>query len=425
MAGVACLAAQKGYQVVGYDLSFEPPMSDVLQNQHIILNKGYPKSIDLNEDDMIIVGNQLKRSEPLIQFLIQSRVKLFSAPEWLMAFILRERKVIAVTGCHGKTTITSMVAWILQKSGVSPGYLIGGVHQGLGGCAHLGEGEYFVIEADEYDAAFFDKRPKFLHYWPQYLIISGLEYDHADIYDSLEAILLQFKYLLRLLPQNGLVISHDIPMAISDQVTAFNLKHYRYASSSKKADYTLKDLGEDVLSSLGSFNQLNALAAMILCRNIGISKAHIQNALLDYECVARRQSLMYKGSISAYDDFAHHPSAVRWMLKGLAPSGRIHAIYHPATYTQRCGKMDREANAALDVADFVYILMPKKNNIDQSLYSNETLFYDQSTDLAETLKTNLKAGDQVVVMSAYYLADLWSMLIKALSEIDGKEMECV
>lgn len=416
MGGVACLASEKGFDVIGYDVRFQPPMSTVLKDRNIQLVDGYPPSIDLLPGDTVIVGNQMRRTDGLIQWLIEKRVKLYSAPEWLMDFILRDRQVIAVTGSHGKTTTTTMIAWVLEQCGYQPGYLIGGVSSQLEGSAALGKGPYFVIEADEYDSAFFDKRPKFVHYWPMMLVISNIEYDHADIYSDVESIVKQYGYLLRLLPNHGCVVSTNISQALCDTIDAFQLKHLRYGAH--RGDYQISLLSDVTLKMVGQFNQENALAAYLIAKEVGISEGEAKAALASCTGPARRQMVMYnRDGLIAYDDFAHHPSELLHIVKTFLPRGELIVLYNPATYTQRQGLMDNEVIQILKQVKFAAILLPPKHHLHLEDYQEAGIaLCETEADCVERILEQVQFGDQVIVTSAYYLNGFWDSFIEKLEK---------
>lgn len=416
MSGVACLASEKGFDVVGYDICFQPPMSTVLHNRNIKLIEGYPKKIDLEEGDIVIVGNQLRRTDQIIQWLIAERIKLYSAPEWLMDFVLRDRQVIAVTGSHGKTTITTMIAWILEQCGYQPGYLIGGVASQLEGSAALGKGPYFVIEADEYDSAFFDKRPKFVHYWPTMLVISNVEYDHADIYADIESIIKQYSYLLRLLPNNGCVVTTNISRRLYDVIDAFQLKHVQYGSY--KGEHQISLLKDVNLKMVGTFNQENALAALLIAKQVGISEKDAKAALASCIGPARRQMVMYnQDGIIAYDDFAHHPSELLHIVKTFLARGELIVLYHPITYTQREGLMDKEVIDILKQVKLAIILLPKKHKLHLDQYKEAgILLCEDEKSCVGVILDSVKSGDQVIMTSARYLSEFWENLIEKLEK---------
>ncbi len=429
MAGIANIAVEMGYDVLGFDKYFAPPMADMLQHNKITLATGYPESLSLSNQDIVIIGNSMTRSTPLIQDLISKRVKLYSGPEWLIEFVLRDRYVIAVTGSHGKTTITSMIAWVLSQAGLDPGYLIGGVvpQLALGGMqqscatARLGTSRYFVIEADEYDSAFFDKRPKFIHYWPTLLIISHIDFDHADIYHSLGDIVQQYKYLLRLLPADGKVITTGVPAAIVDQVKAFGLSYSPYGESDDSMQY-IERLG---LKIPGVFNRLNALAAVMACKHLGVEVDQSCQFLSRFSGASRRQTLMYHGAIKAYDDFAHHPKEVQAVCEGFVGCQRLVVCYHPASFTQRTGGMDKEAIEALSLAHKSCVLLPPKHRLDISLYEKAGIkCIDTEHLLAEYALSITNEQDIFVLMSANYLDIFWRMFRMGLQSSFG-DQDCV
>lgn len=406
MAGVAKIAHQKGFEVVGYDKAYQDPMRQVLLALGIDLNEGYPESISLRSSDHIIVGNQIRPSEPIAQYLIAKRVKLYSAPEWLMEYVLRERFVIAVSGSHGKTTITSMIAYMLTKLDKKPGYLIGGVCPQLSTSSELGEGKYFVIEADEYDAAFFDKRPKFHHYWPNMLVISELEFDHSDIFNDLSEIIKQFKFLLRLLPKQAHVIACHIPPQLVDQIKALELNYMTYGHEESQLD----------LSILGDFNQRNAQAALSVGQALGLHQDRMLAALGSFKGASRRQCCMYKGQVSLYDDFAHHPTELRAMIDAFSHT-RLVIVYHPATYTQRMGEMDDRVVKILSKVAHAIVLCPPKHKLAIDKYTQHGIqLVDSQVAVVDKVIESLKLGDTVLVMSAYYLKELWEILLCKVSK---------
>lgn len=418
MTGVACLASEKGFEVIGYDVCFQPPMSTVLESKDIKLVQGYPDSLSLGPEDMIIVGNHLRRSDNIIQWLIQRRVKLYSAPEWLMDFILRDRQVIAVTGSHGKTTITTMIAWILEQSGYQPGYLIGGVSSQLDGTASLGKGPYFVIEADEYDTAFFDKRPKFVHYWPTMLVISNIEYDHADIYSDVDSIIKQYSYLLRLLPNTGCVVSTNISRRLQDVIEAFHLKHIRYGAH--VGDKQIDLLSDTKLKMIGTFNQENALAAYLIAKEVGIAEKDIKSALETCIGPARRQMLKYnQGGITAYDDFAHHPSELSHIVNTFQSRGELIVLYHPATYTQRQGLMDNKVIKILKGVKLAIILLPNKHELHVEDYKKAGIVLcNTEEECVDIIMKQVQPKDQIIATSSYYLRTFWETLTKKLEKLN-------
>ena len=422
MAGVAAIAKEMGWVVVGYDQQFAQPMLSVLQKNNINMVEGYPNTLMLEDSDCVIVGNQLRRSEPVIQDLISKRVKMYSAPEWLMTYVLRNRYVIAVTGSHGKTTITAMIAWMLSQLGESPGYLIGGVIPQLGGCAALGNGRLFVIEADEYDTAFFDKRPKFMHYWPNILVISHLEFDHADIYNDIIDLQKQFKYLLRLLPSDGKVISTNISNGLIDQINAFNLSSTQYGRKQSKLS---KNKGAQPAFNLtipGQFNEENAHAAYLVATQLGLKLDRALLALNTFEGVDRRQKKMISGVITAYDDFAHHPTALAEIFQTFKSQAKMWLVYHPATYTQRCGKMDDAVIKILTQAKGC-ILLPPKHNIPIKRYRDQGVYVtDTEALMAAYLEDNVMQGDTIIVCSAYYLSSFWQLLLERFQKNMGQEL---
>jgi UDP-N-acetylmuramate: L-alanyl-gamma-D-glutamyl-meso-diaminopimelate ligase len=321
MGSLAILAQQAGYTVSGQDNKFYPPMSTQLVNCGIDIIEGF-NLVDVPADiDIYVVGNIMSRGMPIIEALLNSNALLLSGPEFLAKYILKDKKVIAVSGTHGKTTTTTIITHILKHSGKQPGYLIGGVPQNFEFSAYLGDGDLFVIEADEYDCAFFDKRSKFFHYKPTCLVISNIEYDHADIFKDLQAILTQFHYLLRTMPGNcSIVFNQDCPNIA--QLFAMGVWSKQLAFGNNKAANFNSQLLSDMpplLSLAGEHNRYNMLAAIAAVSVFGISSAQAIEALHSFAGVKRRLELKFSANnYKVYSDFAHHPTAIQSTIAGLA-----------------------------------------------------------------------------------------------------------
>ena len=333
MTGIATLAQSLGHEVTGSDTNFYPPMSNHLENMKIEVTKNYGSSQLKNKPDQVIVGNVMTRGHEVIESLLDSHIPFTSGPQWLYENILREKYVIAVTGTHGKTTTTSMLSWILEDNNYHPSFLIGGAPRNFDSSARLTNSEFFVIEGDEYDSAFFDKRPKFIHYHPKISIINNIEFDHADIYKNLKEIIFQFHQLIRLVPSNGKIIYNGDE---KNTVDLIDLGHWcnkeSYGSSSDcewRADIRSRNNIEiyqqdfDHYSSdwllKGSYNKENALSAIIAANTIGISPDKSLDSLKRFSGVKRRFELLgnFNGLI-IYDDFAHHPTSIKKTLDDIA-----------------------------------------------------------------------------------------------------------
>ncbi|MFN3861901.1 MAG: UDP-N-acetylmuramate:L-alanyl-gamma-D-glutamyl-meso-diaminopimelate ligase [Roseateles sp.] len=376
MGGVAALAREAGHRVTGCDANVYPPMSTQLQALGIELIEGFgTEQLEL-KPDVFVIGNVVTRGErfPLMEAILDAGLPYTSGPQWLAEHVLRGRHVLAVAGTHGKTTTTSMLAWILEHAGLKPGFLVGGVPQNFGVSARLGEGAPFVIEADEYDTAFFDKRSKFVHYRPRTLILNNLELDHADIFPDLAAIETQFHHLVRTVPASGRLVVNAREEALQRVIARGCWSEVQRFGAKKEEAGMLRARGEpqafDVLRGslkvarvewglIGEHNQLNALAAIAAAEHVGVSPEQAAAALAEFQSVRRRMELRGEvNGIKVYDDFAHHPTAIRTTVNGLrrriAPADRILAIFEPRSNTMKLGTMKAQLPWALEEADLVF-----------------------------------------------------------------------
>lgn len=437
MSGVAILAKQSGHEVSGSDMNVYPPMSDQLCAQGILLQEGYdPRHIPENVD-AVIVGNVIKRGNPAMEYVLNAKIPYFSGPEWLAENILRKRHVLAVAGTHGKTTTTSMLTWILQQAGLTPGFLIGGVPENFGVSAALGESPYFVIEADEYDSAFFDKRSKFIHYRPQTLILNNLEFDHADIFPDLAAISQQFHFLVKTLPGNGLIIhpTQDEPLAAVFEKGCWTPTTTFGANGAWEAQLLTGDgsafavkhqgvtVGEVYWQLLGQHNVQNALAAFAAANHVGVTPQIAVNALPTFKNVKRR--LEIKGQVNGimvYDDFAHHPTAIATTLSGLRAKigkARMIAVLEFGSYTMRTGVHKSRMQEALHQADMVIC---KSTDNDWGLqhllttFTQPTALFQEVDALVGSLAPQLEAGDHVIIMSNAGFDGIHQKLLNALAK---------
>lgn len=439
MSGVAILAKQSGHEVTGSDLNVYPPMSTQLSEQGITLMEGYdPAHIDPTID-YVIVGNVITRGNPAMEYILANQIPYTSGPAWLAENVLKNRWVLAVSGTHGKTTTTSLLSWILQHAGFAPGFLVGGVPENFGVSARLGQDPYFVIEADEYDSAFFDKRSKFLHYRPKTLILNNLEYDHADIFPNLAAIKQQFHYLLRTVPGNGQIISHApnenladvIKMGCWTPVATFGDAKSNWQSkliSSDGSQFTVlhdgKSVGEVHWNLLGMHNVNNALAAIAAAYHANVAPIKAIEALRSFKNVKRR--LEVKGTVKnivVYDDFAHHPTAIETTLAGLrakiGEKARMIAVLEFGSYTMRQGVHKDRIQQSLKSADMIVC---KNTNDDWGLKQvlaacqQPTVLFDDVDSLVEGLVKELHPGDHVVIMSNSGFGGIHKKLIAALEK---------
>ena len=422
MGGVAVLARREGHEVSGSDQHTYPPMSTQLTNEGITLTEGYEPDQLQPHPDLVIIGNALSRGNPAVEYVLNEGIEYVSGPRWLGENYLRGKTVIAVTGTHGKTTTSSMVAWILEHAGKKPGFLIGGVPANFGCSARDGT-EYFVVEADEYDTAFFDKRAKFVHYRPQIVVLNNLEFDHIDIYDDIESIKTQFHHLIRTIPGEGTIISNAADQNIESvlekgcwsSVERFRLDGDGGWSVSlltpdgSKLSFSLegKALGELSWNLSGRHNAMNACAAIAAVKAVGIEPELAIEALGLFKGVARRQELIHDADdIKVYDDFAHHPTAIRLTLEGLRrkhSSSRLLVALEPRSNTMKAGVHVHELGPALAPADHVWLHASKGINWDPHealapLDGRGRVVTRVDEMLAQMLDT-AKPGDRVVFMS--------------------------
>lgn len=423
MGGVAALARAAGHRVTGCDANVYPPMSTQLNNLGIDIIEGYdPAQLD-QVPDYVVVGNAMSRGNPVVEAMLDRRIPYCSGPQWLSEHVLHKRHVIAVSGTHGKTTTASLLAWILEDAGLSPGFLIGGIPVNFDASARFGESEFFVVEADEYDTAFFDKRAKFVHYRPQTLVINNLEFDHADIYQDIDAILWQFHQLMRTVPGNGRVIINSEDENVAKVIEQGCWTAVERFSSKGKGDWNAKftDAGErriqvsdtsggmaETLWKLGGTHNLeNALAAVAAAQSAGVSIANAVDSLSRFDGVKRRMERTATVSdIAIYDDFAHHPTAIRRTIAGLRkrfPGQRIVIALEPRSNTMKMGIHKDSLAASLEGADLMFVYRPEGMDVqfDANLASLEkrlTICTDYD-ELVSGLSGKLLAGDQLVFMS--------------------------
>ncbi len=385
MGGLAALAREAGHRVTGCDSGVYPPMSDQLRALGIELIEGYGAEQLALAPDMFVVGNVVSRARladgspkfPLMEAILDAGAPYTSGPQWLAEQVLTGRHVLAVAGTHGKTTTTSMLAWILECAGLAPGFLVGGVPMNFGISARLGslaagqERPLFVIEADEYDTAFFDKRSKFVHYRPRTAVLNNLEFDHADIFDDLAAIERQFHHLVRTVPPSGRVVVNGLEESLArvlhagcwSAVASFGAAVSDFSARGEPHDFEVLQRGEPVArvqwGLSGTHNQLNALAAIAAAEHVGVAPDQAAQALARFENVKRRMELRGQvRGISVYDDFAHHPTALRTTLDGLrrrvGPEARILAAFEPRSNTMKLGTMKAQLPWALEAADLAF-----------------------------------------------------------------------
>ena len=376
MGGLAALAREAGHTVTGCDAGVYPPMSDQLRALGIDLVEGYGADQMAFKPDVFVVGNVVSRARlpdgqakfPLMEAILNAGAAYTSGPQWLADHLLPGRHVLAVAGTHGKTTTTSMLAWILEACGREPGFLVGGVPLNFGVSARLGRGRPFVIEADEYDTAFFDKRSKFVHYRPRTAILNNLEFDHADIFENLAAIERQFHHLLRTVPAEGRVVVNGLEEALQrvihqgcwSEVRSFGSTVSDFVAVGEPDTFDVQYQGQNVgavkWALNGVHNQLNALAAIAAADHLGVAPADAAAALARFENVRRRMEIRGTAAgVTVYDDFAHHPTAIRTTIDGLrrqlGPQARILAVFEPRSNTMKLGTMKSQLPWSLEGTD--------------------------------------------------------------------------
>lgn len=435
MGGLAVLAQQAGYRVSGCDTNVYPPMSTQLEAVGIELIEGFsPERLKINAD-VYVIGNVISRGNALIEEILDRGLRYVSGPQWLAENILHDKWVIGVAGTHGKTTTASMLAWVLEYAGMKPGFLIGGVPQNFGISARLGETPFFVIEADEYDTAFFDKRSKFVHYRPRTAILNNLEFDHADIFADLAAIETQFHHLIRTVPRNGLIVVNGREASLQrvlargawTPVEKFAVEdswHATDVSPDGTFDVHLGALGQGRVgwNLLGEHNRHNALAAIAAARHAGVEPRVTIEALSEFANVKRRMEVRWNhNGITVYDDFAHHPTAIATTLEGLRAKvggARIVAVLEPRSNTMRMGVMKDTLASSLLAADQIYCYVPANLGWDAAAALaplGDKVHTESDVDaLAERLAQTTQAGDHVLIMSNGSFAGLHDKLLRRL-----------
>ncbi|MEG0820850.1 MAG: UDP-N-acetylmuramate:L-alanyl-gamma-D-glutamyl-meso-diaminopimelate ligase [Burkholderiaceae bacterium] len=432
MGGLAQLAVAAGHRVTGCDANVYPPMSDQLEAAGIGLIEGFEADQTAFAPDLYVVGNAVVRGNPLMEAILDQGLPFTSGPQWIAEHILRGRHVLAVAGTHGKTTTTSMLAWILEHAGLNPGFLVGGVPQDFGHSARLTESKYFVIEADEYDTAFFDKRSKFVHYLPRTAILNNLEFDHADIFADLTAIENQFHHLIRTVPSTGRVVANGGDEAIARVLARgcwCEIEGFGHGGEWELVgdDFPeVRHFGEAVgtleLELPGAHNRMNALAAMAAAQHVGVEPAQALAALAEFRGVKRR--LEERGTVNdvtVIDDFAHHPTAIRETvaaLKGRIASGRVIAILEPRSNTMKLGSMKSQLPDALADADrvFCYAGPGVSWNVAEAMapIAWKTATHKDLDQLVAAVVAESRPGDWLLVMSNGSFGGIHAKLLDGL-----------
>jgi UDP-N-acetylmuramate: L-alanyl-gamma-D-glutamyl-meso-diaminopimelate ligase len=447
MGGMAALARESGHTVTGCDANVYPPMSDQLRALGIELVEGFgAEQLDLRPD-LFVIGNVVTRGNPLIEAILDAGAPYTSGPQWLAENVLQGRHVLAVAGTHGKTGTTSMLAWMLDQAGMRPGFLVGGVPLNFGVSARLGSvapGAPFVIEADEYDTAFFDKRSKFVHYRPRTVILNNLEFDHADIFDDLAAIERQFHHLVRTVPERGRIVVNARDEALQRVLAMGCWSEVQRFGARKEEPGALRARGEphafDVLRGslkiarvewplLGEHNQLNALAAIAAAEHVGVAPELAARALATFENVRRRLELRGEaGGVKVYDDFAHHPTAMRTTINGLrrkidsvrgaVGQHRILAVFEPRSNTMKLGAMKAQLPWSLEEADLAFCYSGGLGwDAAQALapMGKQAVVCDTIDELVKRVVAASRPGDHVLCMSNGGFGGVHGKLLEALA----------
>ncbi len=459
MGGIAAIARQAGYRVTGCDANVYPPMSTQLEAQGIELIEGFGAEQTELGPDVFVIGNVVSRGNLLLEEILNRNLQYTSGPQWLAKNILCDRWVLGVAGTHGKTTTASMLAWILEYTGLNPGFLIGGVPQNFGISARLGslpsagrgagtEVGFFVIEADEYDTAFFDKRSKFVHYRPRTTILNNLEFDHADIFPDLDAIETQFHHLVRTLPGNGLVVCNGCDEALQrviargcwTPVETFGAARPVAGMSREEWDWQINDRNQVTLNGfaqgmlqwdlLGDHNRMNALAALAAARHAGVPVAQGLAALSEFRNVKRRMEVRGRvNGITVYDDFAHHPTAIATTIAGLRDkvgNARILAVLEPRSNTMRMGVMKDALPGSLRQADLVFCYGADLDWDAAAVLASlgdKSMVDNDLERLVEEIASTALPGDHVLVMSNGNFGGIHEKLLRRLANHAGMSSE--
>ena len=435
MGGIALLAKQLGHHVSGCDEQVYPPMSVQLEQQGITLIEGFSPLQFSSKPDLVIIGNALSRGNSAVEYVLAQGLPYISAPQWLAENILQQRQVLAFSGTHGKTTSASMLAWILEYAGLQPGFIIGGIPKNFSLSAQLGKAPYFVIEADEYDSAFFDKRAKFIHYHIDQLVMNNLEYDHADIFPDLSALKQQFQYLIRTIPSNGRIIWRATdknlqaviaqgcwtPQTYLDDKLGWHAALDTVDASTFTVYYRQQLRMQIKWSLIGEHNVRNALGVIAVATGIGLDANTIISALASFKNVKRR--LEIKGiveDITIYDDFAHHPTAIRATVDALRQKvgqQRIIALVELGSYTMQVGTHRNTLLPALQHADQIICYQAAANLLEINEDSKKPwYFYNNSATVLNKVLQIVAPGDQVLIMSNRGFNHIHEKLLSALEE---------
>ena len=440
MAGVALLAKQMGYKVTGSDANVYPPMSTQLEQAGIDLIEGYDACQLDTRPDEVVVGNVMTRGHDVIEYMLEKQWPLISGPDWLSRHLLKDRWVLAVSGTHGKTSTSSMLAHILDDVGLNPGFLIGGIPANFNMSARIGGEPFFVIEADEYDTAFFDKRSKFIHYHPRTLIINNIEFDHADIFRDLKDVQRQFHHLVKIIPSEGKIIFNSDDANIETVLQQGSWSMLESFGSTNECYWTLNEFDTHTnptefsftgskqfscsINQIGKHNILNAIAAIAAARHAGVAVEESINALVSFAGVKRRLENKgeYRG-ITIYDDFAHHPTEIRCTLQAFSehhPRRRMIVAFEPRSNTMQMGVHAGELKKALSFATelFIYDFGGLQWSIEDELHGMDCKILCDVDQIVDQMIEILKPGDNVILLSNGGFGGLSAKLIARLNAPD-------
>jgi UDP-N-acetylmuramate: L-alanyl-gamma-D-glutamyl-meso-diaminopimelate ligase len=450
MASLAGMLKQAGYRVSGSDNAVYPPMSTFLEELDIPIYEGFSaENIRECDPDVVVIGNTLSRGNPEVEFVLNEGIRYASMAETVKELFIRGRRSIVVSGTHGKTTTTAMLAWMLESAGRSPSFLVGGIAENFGSSFQVGSGTDFVIEGDEYDTAFFDKGPKFLHYMPRIALIKNIEFDHADIYANIEAIQLSFKRLMNIVPGDGLIVAGTDSPAVAElldepcsRIATFGIRSGDWRAES--IEVGAPGTGFDVVRKgnlwrrfqtplVGEFNVQNALSAIIACDEVGLSGDEIQAGLESFKSVRRRLEIRGEvDGVTVYDDFAHHPTAVTETLRGVRaqhPDARIWAIFEPRSQTSRRRIFENDFATALGNADIAVVAPPfSTTHLDPENVTRpdamvakiraegkQAYSFGSTAKIVEFVAANTRPADRLVVMSNGGFENIHQRLLDALA----------
>jgi UDP-N-acetylmuramate: L-alanyl-gamma-D-glutamyl-meso-diaminopimelate ligase len=427
MASVAAALQEKGFTVTGSDQNVYPPMSTFLAQRNIQVISGYAEQNLARKPDLVVIGNAISRGNPEAEYVLDHKLRYCSLPELLKEFFIRGKRSLVVTGTHGKTTTTALLTWVFEHNGLNPSYLIGGIPNNLGRGARFTDSEWFILEGDEYDTAFFDKRSKFVHYLPEVAIINNLEFDHADIFENLESIKTSFKHFIRLIPHNGLLLANgDDPhlapllnvthcpvkrfgLGESNAVHAFNIRYGPTASEFEIPSFKFHT------NLVGEFNVRNALAVVACAKHCGLKNHQIQAAFDSFRGIKRRMEVRgIAGGVTVVDDFGHHPTAIRETLKALRikyPQQKVWAIFEPRSNTTRRKVFQSELVTAFADADSVVV---------SQIARLELLAPEERLDPARLMQDLQSTGKP-----SAYLPDVDAIVAHVAKQAQGGDVVCV